>query len=74
MAAQRKTRKRATLAMAGIKVVRRSLGKNCCEVKRTQVGTLRFLYKVALYDFLSTFSGKHFVTPRTYTAALGFHF
>jgi len=30
--------------------------------------------KVALYDFLSTFSGKHFVTPRTYTAELGFHF
>jgi Carboxypeptidase regulatory-like domain/TonB-dependent Receptor Plug Domain len=30
--------------------------------------------KVALYNFLSTFSGTHFVTPRTYTAELGFHF
>jgi hypothetical protein len=30
--------------------------------------------KVALYNFLSTFSGTHFVTPRTYTVDLGFHF
>jgi hypothetical protein len=30
--------------------------------------------KVALYNFLSTFSGTHFVTPRTYTAELAFHF
>src|SRR6266436_39779 len=30
--------------------------------------------KVALYNFLSTFSGTHFVTPRTCTAELGFHF
>jgi hypothetical protein len=30
--------------------------------------------KVALYNFLSTFSGTHFVTPRTYTAEVGFHF
>jgi hypothetical protein len=30
--------------------------------------------KVALYNFLSTFSGTHFVTPRTFTAELGFHF
>ena len=30
--------------------------------------------KVALYNFLSTFSGTHFVTPRTYTVELGFHF
>lgn len=29
---------------------------------------------VALYNFLSTFSGTHFVTPRTYAAELGFHF
>jgi hypothetical protein len=29
---------------------------------------------VALYNFLSTFSGTHYVTPRTYTATLGFHF
>jgi hypothetical protein len=30
--------------------------------------------QVALYNFLSTFSGTHFVTPRTYTAEVGFHF
>lgn len=30
--------------------------------------------KVALYNFLSTFSGTHFVSPRTYQAELGFGF
>jgi hypothetical protein len=30
--------------------------------------------KVALFNFLSTFSGTHFVAPRAYTAELGFHF
>jgi hypothetical protein len=30
--------------------------------------------KTALFNFLSTFSGTHFVTPRAYTAELGFHF
>ena len=30
--------------------------------------------EVALYNFLSTFSGTHFVTPRAYTAEVGFHF
>jgi hypothetical protein len=30
--------------------------------------------KEALYNFLSTFSGTHFVSPRSYTAELGFHF
>jgi hypothetical protein len=29
---------------------------------------------VALYNFLSTFSGTHYVTPRTITATIGFHF
>jgi hypothetical protein len=28
----------------------------------------------ALYNFLSTFSGTHYVTPRSITAAVGFHF
>ncbi len=28
----------------------------------------------ALYNFLSTFSGTHYVTPRTETVELGFHF
>ena len=30
--------------------------------------------KVALYNFLSTFSGTHFVQPRTYQAAIGIAF
>jgi hypothetical protein len=30
--------------------------------------------KVALYNFLSTFSGTHYVTPRTLTGELAFHF
>ena len=27
-----------------------------------------------LYNFLSTFSGTHYVTPRTFTGEIGFHF
>jgi hypothetical protein len=30
--------------------------------------------KYALYNFLSTFSGTHFVAPRTFTAQIGFTF
>jgi len=30
--------------------------------------------KYALYNFLSTFSGTHYVTPRTITAEVAFHF
>ncbi len=30
--------------------------------------------KYALYNFLSTFSGTHYVTPRTLTGEIGFHF
>jgi hypothetical protein len=30
--------------------------------------------KYALYNFLSTFSGTHYVTPRALTAQIGFHF
>jgi len=30
--------------------------------------------KETLYNFLSTFSGTHFVSPRSYSAELGFHF
>ncbi len=41
--------------------------------------TLRFTVlnlanKVALYNFLSTFSGTHFVNPRTYQGSIGFVF
>ncbi len=28
----------------------------------------------ALYNFLSTFSGTHYVSPRSITATIGFHF
>ena len=30
--------------------------------------------KLAVYNFLSTFSGTHYVTPRTLTGEIGFHF
>jgi Carboxypeptidase regulatory-like domain/TonB dependent receptor len=30
--------------------------------------------KETLYNFLSTFSGTHYVTPRTFTGEIGFHF
>jgi len=30
--------------------------------------------KVALYNFLSTFTGTHYVTPRSFTAQVGIHF
>ena len=30
--------------------------------------------KVALYNFLSTFSGTHFVTPRAYQVSVGLVF
>jgi TonB dependent receptor len=35
---------------------------------------LNLTNKVALYNFLSTFSGTHFVSPRTYTAQVAFNF
>lgn len=39
-----------------------------------RVTIINLTNKEALYNFLSTFSGTHFVTPRAYTAELGFHF
>jgi len=39
-----------------------------------QVNIINLTNKTALYNFLSTFSGTHYVTPRTVTAQLGFHF
>ena len=35
---------------------------------------VNLLNKEALYNFLSTFSGTHYVSPRAITATLGFHF
>jgi hypothetical protein len=39
-----------------------------------QFTAINLTNKYALYNFLSTFSGTHYVTPRTFTAELGFHF
>jgi hypothetical protein len=39
-----------------------------------QVSAINITNKTALYNFLSTFSGTHFVSPRSYSAQLGFHF
>jgi hypothetical protein len=39
-----------------------------------RVTAINITNKEALYNFLSTFSGTHFVTPRAVTAELGFHF
>ncbi|HEX3820466.1 MAG TPA: TonB-dependent receptor [Candidatus Sulfotelmatobacter sp.] len=39
-----------------------------------QFTAINITNKYALYNFLSTFSGTHYVTPRSLTAELGFHF
>jgi hypothetical protein len=39
-----------------------------------RVTAVNLTNKVALYNFLSTFSGTHYVTPRSLTAEVGFHF
>jgi hypothetical protein len=39
-----------------------------------QVTALNLTNTYALYNFLSTFSGTHYLTPRTLTVQLGFHF
>jgi hypothetical protein len=39
-----------------------------------QVTAINFTNTYALYNFLSTFSGTHYVTPRALTAEVGFHF
>jgi hypothetical protein len=39
-----------------------------------QLTVINLANRVALYNFLSTFSGTHYVTPRTVTAQVGFNF
>jgi Carboxypeptidase regulatory-like domain/TonB-dependent Receptor Plug Domain len=39
-----------------------------------RVTVINLANKYALYNFLSTFSGTHYVTPRTVTGEIGFHF
>ncbi len=41
---------------------------------KVQLSLLNLTDKVALYNFLSTFSGTHFVTPRAATIKVGFGF
>jgi len=38
------------------------------------VSVVNLTNQYALYNFLSTFSGTHYVTPRAITAEIGFHF
>lgn len=39
-----------------------------------QLTVINFTNKYALYNFLSTFSGTHYVTPRAITGQIGFNF
>ncbi len=39
-----------------------------------QLTAINLTNKTALYNFLSTFSGTHYVTPRALTAEIGLHF
>jgi hypothetical protein len=39
-----------------------------------QLSVINVTNKYALYNFLSTFSGTHYVTPRAMTVQIGFHF
>lgn len=39
-----------------------------------RVSVVNLTNQYSLYNFLSTFSGTHYVTPRTVTATIGFHF
>jgi len=39
-----------------------------------KIQVVNLLDKEALYNFLSTFSGTHYVTPRAVTGTIGFHF
>ena len=39
-----------------------------------RLAVINLANKEALYNFLSTFSGTHYITPRTITATIGFHF
>jgi carboxypeptidase family protein/TonB-dependent receptor-like protein len=39
-----------------------------------QLTAINLTNQYALYNFLSTFSGTHYVTPRAFTVQVGFHF
>jgi hypothetical protein len=39
-----------------------------------QLTVINLANNYALYNFLSTFSGTHYVSPRSLTGEIGFHF
>jgi hypothetical protein len=39
-----------------------------------QLTAINITNKYGLYNFLSTFSGTHYLTPRAMTAQIDFHF
>ena len=39
-----------------------------------RLSVINIMNTEALYNFLSTFSGTHYVSPRTLTATIGLHF
>jgi hypothetical protein len=39
-----------------------------------QLTAINITNKEALYNFLSTFSGTHYITPRALTATIALHF
>ena len=39
-----------------------------------QITVISLAFEYVLYNFLSTFSGTHYVTPRSITGQIGFHF
>ena len=39
-----------------------------------RVTVINLANQYSLYNFLSTFSGTHYVTPRSITGQIGFHF
>ncbi len=54
--------------------LRRFLLRSDEQTVSAQLTVVNLTNKVALYNFLSTFSGTHYVTPRTLTAEVAFHF
>ena len=51
------------------------LFKACDKYKWSlRLSAINLTNKEALYNFISTFSGTHYVTPRALTVELGFHF
>ena len=44
------------------------------QMERFRLTVINLTNNYALYNFLSTFSGTHYVTPRAVTGEVGFHF